>query len=480
MRTKLVLTIIVADATLSLESAPRKPYASNWYEALRASVVTELLKRGTLATCVVCNLRCVLADLLENCVESQTFDVNLALAGQLGNDFIEQLSALREIDPIHWSDASHCWIVTRHADVDAALKGQFPLSNKRLVQVGLGAIAEADRVQLLPNMMRYMPAWIIDADPPAHTRLRKLLVKALSRSVVEAVRPFARSRVSSLLEELEREPEIEFNERIARQLPGSVILSLIGLPQEHLTRLRGWANAMQEGVGVPFANITALRAADAAMADMNRVLAPELEERRSHPRDDLLTALLQATDEEEKLSVDEMLGALHVLIIAGHDTTSNTLSLGLATLARHPEVWDYLYRHPDHALNTCLEIMRFNAMSTSQPRLAADDFEWHGKHIKRGDIVFLMLAVADRDPRAFAQPNNIDPRRSTDSAMVFGPGLHHCIGHLLAKMQVTEFFGAMVQRFEGATILDDPLHYMPQVVFRGVYDLQVRMNPRGR
>jgi cytochrome P450 len=408
----------------------------------------------------------------------EIFDVDLARAGQLGESFIAELGKLRELDPVHWSDASKCWLVTRHGDINDGLQGRFPLSNKRLVGIGLGAIPAAERERLFPTMMKYMPKWIIDLDPPEHSRQRKLLLKAFNKRAVEAVRPFVKERVAHLLDKLALQPEIEFNEEIARQLPGSVILKLIGLPQEHLSMLRAWSNGLQTGVGVPFAEAAALKAADRAMEEMNRVLIPEIEARRSHPRDDLLTSLLHAVEDDQSLSLDEMLGSLHVLIVAGHDTTSNTISLGLAALAKNPGVWDYLYRNSDKSLDVCLELMRYIAMATSQPRIASEDFDWHGKHVKRGDVVFLMLAAGNRDARIFAEPERFDPERNNDQSLVFGPGVHHCIGHLLAKMQITEFYEALVQRFAGAQILDDPLTFMPQVAFRGLSSLNVRMKLR--
>jgi cytochrome P450 len=297
--------------------------------------------------------------------------------------------------------------------------------------------------------------------------------------VVEAVRPFVKERVAALMAELERQPIIEFNEKIARLLPGSLILKLLGLPQEQIGRLRGWANAIVEAAGVPFAAMPAKKRAEQAMVEMTELFAAQIAMRRRAPiQDDLVTALIAASEDGETLSEDEMIGAMQLVLIAGHDTTSSTLTLGLATLAQHPQYWDYMYRNPDKMLESCLELMRFQAMSTAQPRVAAADFEWHGKSIRRGDFVWLMFAAGNRDPRAFADPEKIDPSRSNDRSLVFAPGLHHCIGHQLAKMQVTEFFGELVRRFAGAELLDPALNFMPQVVFRGLYHLNVRMQPR--
>jgi len=417
-----------------------------------------------------------------NGTTARAHDVDLSLTGQLGNELLVQLDRLREEDAIHWSAASGGWIITRHADIDDALQGRLPLSLRRIEKVMFAPMPEAELAQL-PMLRRYIPHWPVDMDPPEHTRLRKLLVQAFSRPVVEGVRPFVRQRVGELMQLLEQQPQTEFNEKITRQLPGSVILRLFGLPQEHLPRLKNWANWFQEGIGVPFASFEAKKLAERAMAEMTELFVTEIGRRRSRPAaasgsEDLIDSLLKATVDGETLSEDEMIGALQLVLVAGHDTTSATLTLGLAALARAPEPWEHMYRNPDRLLESSLELMRYIAMSTSQIRIAAIDFEWHGKPVRQGDVVFLMLAAANRDPRVFEDPLRIDPQRDNDRSMVFAPGLHHCIGHLLAKMQVTEFFGELVRRFSGAELLDPKLDFMSQIAFRGLYHLNVRMIPR--
>jgi pimeloyl-[acyl-carrier protein] synthase len=407
-------------------------------------------------------------------------DVDLSMAGKLGNKLLDQLSSLREIDGIHWSEASHGWLITRHADVDDALQGKFPLSLRRIEKIMFGPMSPEELVQL-PMLRRFIPQWPVDMDPPEHTRLRKLLVKAFSRKVVEGVRPFVKERVAVLMDKLERHPEIEFNEGITRQLPGSVILKLFGLPQEHIERLKDWANWFQEGIGVPFADIEKKKLAERAMREMTEMFEAEIAARRGKPpQDDLIASLMTSTEDGDSLSHDEMLGALQLVLVAGHDTTSATLTLGLAALAEHPELWDHMYRQPDKMLESSLELMRYVAMSTAQIRVAAADFDWHGKQIHQGDFVFLMFAAANRDPRVFSNPDQIDPNRNNERSMVFAPGLHHCIGHMLAKMQVTEFLSELVRRFEGATVLDRELNFMSQIAFRGLFHLNVRMRPRAQ
>lgn len=409
---------------------------------------------------------------------SDSMDVDFSKAGQLGNDFLKELDKLREIDPIHWSEASQCWIVTRHADIVRGLRDEFPFSMDRLPQIAFANVPQEDRTTLYPNISRYMTSWIINANPPAHTRLRKLLMKAFSRKMVEAMRPFVQERVAELIGRLKEQPELEFNEEIARILPGSVMLDMIGLPQTLRGRLKHWADAFVQGIGVPFVTADMLHNVEHAMQEINDVLMPELKARKVAPREDLLTALVQASDDGDKLSLEEMLGALHVLIVAGHDSTANSMTLMVAALSEHPEAWDYMFRNPDRIYDCTLELMRYVAMSASQPRIVARDFEWHGKQLKQGEVVFLMLAAGNRDPRKYSNPGDIDLQRDNDESLVFAPGVHHCIGHLLAKQQLTEFFSVLVTEFKGVEICDERLQFMHQIAFRGLSELNVRMLPR--
>jgi len=128
-------------------------------------------------------------------------------------------------------------------------------------------------------------------------------------------------------------------------------------------------------------------------------------------------------------------------------------------------------------VDSAIELMRYIAMSSTLPRIAARDFEWHGRSIRKGDLVMMMIAGGNRDPRVFSEPERLDlARANNDVAMTFAPGLHHCVGHLLAKLQLSEFFGAMVRRFDRAEILEQP-SFLPMLVFRNVTALRLRFHP---
>jgi len=405
-------------------------------------------------------------------------DVDLSKVAALGESLLTELDRLRESDPIHWSPATGAWLVTRHADIVRAFSGVLPLSVNPSRRPTFTVIPPEEVQNRIPTLIAYLTKWIVSHDPPVHTRMRKLLVKAFSKKVVDSVRPYVQARVAQLLDEQKQTEDLEFVEGIARQLPGGVILKLMGLPQELLPRLKTWANAFQMGLASSRPEVQWLDAAERAMIEMNEIFRNAIEEHRRSPREDLLTSLIEATEDGQSLSEDEMLASLSLILIAGHDTTHNSMTLGLVALGHSPQSWRYMYEHPDRTLSCVNEIMRLSAMSAAQPRVATEDFEWHDKTIRAGDPLYLMQAAGNRDPRVYAHADRLDLERDNSQSLVFAPGVHHCVGHLLAKMQLTEFFGALVRRFEGVEFLDPALDFMPQIIFRGLYKLNVRLKPR--
>jgi cytochrome P450 len=396
----------------------------------------------------------------------------------LGDALLPQLDELRELDPVHWSPASGGWLITRHADVVRGFSGALPLSNQRLPAIQFQSIPQQDWPRLIPNLVRYVPRWIVSLDPPEHTGQRKLMVKAFNRKIVERVRPYVRERVAQLLDQVEATPQVEFVEGVARQLPGAVILRLLGFSAELIPSLKGWANAFQVGLSSSRPLPEWLQAADRAMVEMNELFVNEIAERRRQPREDLLTELVHATEDGESLSEEDLLAALSLLLVAGHDTTHNSMVLGLVALSRNPAAWTYMREHPERTVECVNEVMRLSAMAAAQARVATADFDWHGRTIHRGDVIFLMQAAGNRDPRVYTHPDRLDFGRDNTQDLTFAPGLHHCVGHLLAKMQLGEFFGALVQRFDSVQLLDSDLRFMPQVVFRGLFSLNVRFSTR--
>jgi len=342
----------------------------------------------------------------------------------------------------------------------------------------LAIIPREERAQRFPIISRYQPKVIVDTDPPEHTRLRKLMMKAFTKKIVEDMRPYTRETINTLLDKGVASPEIEFHEEISRPLPGFVIFKMLGIPEDQFQNMADWSNAMMEvssGVG---ASVEKIEKAEWAFGEINKLASAERDKRLANPQNDLITTLVQASEDGEKLTEDEYFAQMLILIVAGHESTSSTITMITEALDNKPELWKFIRDYTDNIVDIVNELMRFVCMSAGQLRIAAEDFEWHGKQIKKGQMVVLAVASANRDPRVFKNPLEIDFTRNNLDSMVFGPGLHHCIGHMLAKMEVSEFLLAMVNRFEKVEVLDEMLMFMPSAFFRGMRELNVRFYPR--
>jgi cytochrome P450 len=404
--------------------------------------------------------------------------VDFRAVADLGDGLLPRLAEIREAEQIAWNDSVSGWIVSRYADVRDGFDLKVPLSNDRFPPRYFDAIPAAERPTRIPLTLTAQN-WIIGVDPPQHTRLRGMAQKAFSRKVVEQLRPYAKEVIDRVLSEAGARPEVEFLEDVAVAITGKVMGRLLGFPEEHLHHLRRWSWDMNVALG-PKRNEQLILQMDQSLREMKAILDVEIEARRQHPREDFLSELVSALDAQGKLTNDELLGLCFVTLSAGHDTTAHSMTLGFRSLVRDPEARKRLLERPDHIADMVLEIMRFGAMSTTQVRVAAEDFEWHGKSIRKGDFLYLMIASANRDPRAFKDPEKLDltryDDRSSNRAVVFGGGIHYCIGHLLANMQLGEFFPEAFRRYPGARVLDENPTWQPSLVFRGVERLRVSFN----
>ena len=410
---------------------------------------------------------------------SAELDINLSEVGKLGDRIIAKINAVRAASPIYFNGVTQSWIISGHAEVVKAFSGELPLSAGRHRMLDYVFPDPDERQRTIPNMLRYFPHFLINLDPPAHTRVRSLLTRAFTKKVVEDYRPRARQVIQQVLDGVQGRSEVEFVHEIARQITARNLMRLTGFEDEefYLPKLAEWAYlANAAGSGRP--SIDIFRRNDAAFAEMAEVFLKEIESRRRNPRGDFLTTLVLAGSEQgQALSNDELIGEMILVLLAGHDTTLNTMALSVRALSRDRAACDFMRGNPDATLNSVMELMRYIAMSTSQDRIVAQDFEWQGHQFRQGQIVTIMTAGANRDPKAFDDPEKLVLTRNQDNNVTFGPGTHHCIGHLIAKMQLTEFFPEFLRRYESFEILDDPLKFGDGLTFRGPQEMRVRLHP---
>lgn len=325
------------------------------------------------------------------------------------------------------------WFVTRYDDV------RNVLMDPRFSRAA-AALPDAPR-------MRPMPAdatTILAMDPPEHTRLHKLVVRAFSARRVDSLRPRVAALTTALLDDLAAAgPPADLVAGLAMPLPIAVIAELLGVPPDDRARFRADADVMLSLRG------HAPQEVGAARRRMNGFLAEIVAAKRDDPGDDLISALLRAVD-AGALSERELVTMAATLLIAGYHTTSAALSGGVLTLLRHSEHIPAAAR-PDAIGATVDELLRYaaNAVNGGNLRVATEDVELGGVLIRAGEAVLPSTVAANRDPEVFAEAETFEPGRTNNPHIAFGAGPHYCLGARLARMELTVALGALFERFPG-------------------------------
>jgi len=385
------------------------------------------------------------------------------------------LRRLRYEDPVFWSDKQHAWIVTRYDDVLQAFRDQR-LSASRIVPF-LETVVSDVRNEF-PLIGQFEDKWITNVDQPIHSRLRRLMTDAFSKTVVEGLRDKTHEISRDILDEV-ADRDVDFVSSVAREIPARVVTALFGIPPELRDQFATWAGNIQQATGAAVLTRAMVEDYHRTLEDMNAALLELIADRRTRPQSDLLTKLVQARDASDKLSEDELLGACHATIIGGFETTMHMLTLGLIELADRPWLQERLLAGRAEEVKVVDELLRYVGMVKGMLRIARCDFEWHGKHIRRGDLVFGMSISANRDEGFWQDPDRIDPDRDNRRSMAFGPGIHFCLGHLLAKMELGVFFTEAFGSFN-VELLSDERPYINSFAFRGLERLPVRFTPKNQ
>lgn len=308
-------------------------------------------------------------------------------------------------------------------------------------------------------------------DPPDHPRVRGLVAKAFTPRRVRDLRPWVEASARRLVAEIPIvDGTVEVMGGLAHPLPSLVISELLGVPVEHRNRLTELSDAITPIFGTSVS--TADRAvAVAAAEDMHAVLGTELDRRRTEPADDLLTALVHAEEDGERLSHAELMSLVATLYSAGHRTTRDLFGNGLSLLARQG-------RLPTLPVDVTVieEITRLATPTHYVARFAAEAVEIDGLPVEAGAPVMVFLAAANRDPKAYDRPDEYEPGRSGPPALSFALGPHFCLGASLARMEVEAMLTAVVERFPAARATDDPPPWHQRGPFRGLDELTITVD----
>ncbi|AWN25682.1 cytochrome P450 [Streptomyces sp. NEAU-S7GS2] len=343
------------------------------------------------------------------------------------------------------------WLVTRYAEA------RFVLGDQRFSR------AEGARHDEPRASEGRRDSGILGMDPPDHTRLRTLVAKAFTVRQVEKLRPQVKQLANELLDELVAAgPPADLVDRYALPIPVAVICRMLGVPAEDRPRFRVWSDA-----ALSTSSLTAAEF-DANMEELRAYMRQLIEEHRRAPRDDLMTALIDARDVGDRLSELELVDLCVGILVAGHETTATQIPNFVLALLDHPGQLALLRKQPGLIGGAVEELLRFVPLGSgaSQPRYATEDVEVGGTLVRAGTPVLVAVGAANRDALRFGTPGTLDISRTGNQHLGFGHGVHHCLGAPLARLELQEAIGALITRFPELRLAGDVV-WKSEMLVRG-------------
>jgi len=391
---------------------------------------------------------------------------------------------LQRQGPVPYNQASGDYWVLRHADAMSAL------SDLRFGKAGLrekGPINQLQHLAWLPRSilrLRGVSQQTLDpiaktmltSDPPDHTRLRSLVQQAFTPRMVERLRPHIEQIANELLDLMVGATQADFVVDFAFPLPATVIAELIGVPAQDRSRFRHWSQQLI--LGIDPTQPTRVKAASAvAVTQLLEYFRSLVAARRGHPGDDLITALIAAEEAHDRLSANELLGTCQLLLVAGHETTTNLIGTATLRLIQHPDLLEQLRSTPTLLSSAIEELLRFESPVQRVPRVTMEDVAIGNTKIARGQRVIVCLAAANRDPQVFNDPNSLNLARQPNPHLAFGHGIHFCLGAWLARLEAQIAFGSVLERLTDIQLAGPPV-WSPNTVIRGLKSLPIRYTTR--
>jgi cytochrome P450 len=401
-----------------------------------------------------------------------TLDIDLVSQSFMRNPF-PTLCRLREAGPVVRVKVpflGKTWLATTHEAVDEVLKDDntFVRSPRNA-----GKRQVAGMRWWMPRSLRVLGENMLGHDDPDHRRLRKLVDQAFNRQRVEGLRGRIGDLCDDLLDRLASAGSVDLMEGLARPLPLTVICELLGLPEEDRPHFRRWVRALM--------SVTSLWGAFRFLPVLYRLVRyfrRHFEQCRQDPRPGLMTALVQAEQDGDKLSENELLAMAFLLLVAGHETTVHLIGGGVLALLEAPEQKARLLADWSLAPSAVEELLRFvSPVQIAKPRYVRRDLTFHGRPLGRGEILIPMLASANADPAHFESPERMDLTRAPNPHVAFGTGMHFCLGAQLARVETQVVLEKLFTRFPNLALAvpGSALQYTGRLGMRALTALPVRL-----
>ena len=326
---------------------------------------------------------------------------------------------------------------------------------------------EYSELERIPDSMLFL-------DPPDHTRLRSLVARAFTPRTVDTMRTKIEEIAKELLDEASRKAEVDLVSEFAFPLPASVIAELLGVPRSDRDRVRRWSYYVAASIDA----VLAAREQEnilKANLEMLHYFEDLISERRRDRRDDLLSQLISAEEDGDRLTAEEIIAMCSLLLVAGHETTTNLLGTGTYNLLKNPDQFAILREDPDRIPDAIEELLRYDSPVQRMGRFAGEDVEIAGRVVPKGTFVVGVIASANRDETVFEDPDRLDLGRPNVRHLAFGQGIHFCIGAGLARLEAEIGLRALTARLPALALADEPPTWRPHTLLRGLATLPVKV-----
>ena len=402
---------------------------------------------------------------------------------------------LRVQDPVYWDEEMGFWVLTRYADI-ASVYTDDRFSRAQGLMSNFRRLPEAEQ-QIAEPVYHSFSKTMFYADPPYHTHLRGLMNNAFTPRRVEQMRPNIQRIVDELLDQVQANRNMDIVHDFAYPLPVIVIAELLGLPTNDRERFKGWSDDLFAILGTVRHSPQLMKRAAQSLTEMTEYMTELSRVRREEPRDDLLSVLLSVVDEDEqlecphphhaqtqgglarerptdaKLTQDELVANINILLSTGHETTTHLIGNGVLALLQHPDQMQQLKSRPALVHSAIEEIMRYDNPVQITYRSAIEDAEIDGKQMHKGDLINSILGSANRDPERYTDPDRFDITRNEGRHLNFGLGIHFCIGASLVRLEAEIAFNTILRRFPKLQLETESLDWQEHPVFRGLKSLPV-------
>ncbi len=374
---------------------------------------------------------------------------------------------LRSEDPVHWDHFLHAWVVTRYADVVTVFQ-RFSANRtptpEQLTALGLSALTPLAQV-----MVRQM----LFLDPPAHGRVRGLASKAFTPRRVETLRSHIQDIIDSLLNAVQAKGSMDVIADLAYPLPAIVTAEMLGVPTSDHMQLIQWSADFAQVLGNFQHNPERAPQVLRSLEEMILYFRAAIREHQEHPQDDLISALITAEIDGDRLTEEEVIANLIVTMVGGQETTTNLIGNGLLSLLRHPDQFEKLQADLSLVPSAVEELLRYESPSQQTARLAPADVELGGKTIRKRQAVIAVMGAANRDPERFPDPDRLDISRQNNRHVAFAWASHFCFGAPLARLEGQITFETVLRRMPNITLEPGPIIWRENLGLRGLIALPV-------